>query len=300
MKKRICIVLYFFVTFVIVFIGIDRFFSVREKRETIVIAAKSRAESQILSEMMSILIEKETNLKVIKKYNLEGAFVTFNAMRAEDVDIFPGFTGTALVSILKKKPIADPEESYRVVKEEFLKRFNIIWLKPFGFKNNYALVMLKKKAEELNIKTMTDAALYDLQYGFDPEFVAREEFKLMTGKYNLHFKKPSKIMEHILLYFSLANESIDIMDGFTTDGNIRHYDLEVLKDDKEAFPSYVAAPLVRGEILKRYPELKEILEKLGGTISDEEMQRMNYEADYEGKDIVRIAKEFLKKKGLFD
>lgn len=297
-KKRILFVLYIFLAFVIGFIGIDRYFSLKDKKGRIVIGSKSAVESQMLAEMMALLIEKYTDLKVVKKYNLEGSFVTFHAIRSSDIDIFPEYTGTALVAILKKEPIADPKKSYEVVKDIFLEKFDIVWLKPFGFENSYALVMQEKKAKKLGIKNISDAAKHKyLRYGFNAEFAAREEFKLMEGRYEFDFKVTPKIMDHALLYFSLANDSIDIMNGFTTDAEIIYRNLRVLEDDKKVFPAYVAAPLVRAQILKKYPKLQMIIEKLANQISTEEMQRMNYEVDYEGKNSLQVAKDFLVRKG---
>lgn len=297
MKKRIFITLSFFTLFIFSFFILDFIFSKKNKKE-IVIAAKNKAESQILAEMISILIKKNTDLAVKKKYHLEGSFVCFQAIKAKDIDLYVEFTGTALVSILKEKVIKDPNESYLFVKDEFQRQFNIVWLKPFGFSNNYAMVMLKKKAQELNIEKDSDLKKYpNLIYGFNPEFVSRQEYKIFKKAYGIDFKN-QKIMDHILLYFSLANGSIDVIDGFTTDGNIVYYDLEILEDDKQCFPSYDAVPIIREEILEKYPQLEEIINQLAGKISNEDMQKMNFEADYNRKSIEKIALQFLKDKNL--
>jgi glycine betaine/choline ABC-type transport system substrate-binding protein len=158
--------------------------------------------------------------------------------------------------------------------------------------------MLKKKAEELNIKSVSDLKEFkNLRFGFDHEFISREEFEILKREYDLQFKN-RKIMDHILLYFSLSNESIDVMDGYTTDSAILYYDLIILEDLKEVLPRHMAIPLVRGEILEKYPHLEEIINRLGGSISNEEMQRMNCEMDYEGKRAKSVAKKFLKEKKL--
>ncbi|KPK32983.1 MAG: hypothetical protein AMS24_02510 [Chlamydiae bacterium SM23_39] len=300
MKKKIFILLYLFLAFVLTFFLIDLVF-LKEDKDRIVIGAKNIAESQIISEMISLLIEKNTDLKVVKKYHLEGSFINFNAMKAGDIDIYPEYTGTALLAILKKRAvdIGDSEQIYDYLKKEFLEKFNIVWLKPLGFKNNYAFMMLKEKAEKLNIKNISDMKKYtNLIFGFNPEFVSREEFKMFKSVYDFKFKINPKIMDHALLYFSLSNGSIDVIDGFTTDGNILYYDVQILEDDKKAFPTYFCVPLIRKEILEKYPYLEDVINKLGGAISDEEMQQMNYLADYKGEKIQKIAIDFLKKKNL--
>lgn len=269
-----------------------------EERDRIVIGAKNRAESQILSEMMAILIERGSDLKVVRKYNLEGTFIALEAMKNGDIDIFTDFTGTALVSVLKKRPIKDSKKAYIYVKDEYKRRFDIVWLKPFGFKNNYAFLMLKKRKEELGIKSLEDLLKRDLLFGFDPEFVARGEFRLFLDSYPFQFMKGYKVMDHILLYFSIANGGIDVMNGFTTDPNILHYDLEEVEDIKGAMPQYIAAPLVRGATIRSYPEIEDIINSLEGVVEDTDMQYMNYQVDYLGKSIEDVAFEFLKKCGL--
>jgi len=300
MKKRIFLLLYFFLAFVATFFLIDLFFF-REGKDKVVIGAKNRAESQIISEMISLLIEKNTDLKVVKKYHLEGSFINFNAMKSGDLDIYVEYTGTALLAILKKRPkdVGNTKQIYDYVRKEFENRFNIIWLKPLGFKNNYAFLMLRDKADKLDIKNISDIKKYpNLIFGLDAEFMAREEFKIFKDVYDFNFKIQPKIMDHILLYFSLSHGGIDVIDGFTTDGNILYYDVKILKDDKEAFPTYYSVPLIRKKILERYPYLEDIINKLGGMISDKEMQQMNYLADYKGQSIQKIALDFLKKKNL--
>ena len=233
-----------------------------------------------------------------RKYNLEGTFINFEVLKSKDIDIYVEYTGTAILALLKEKPIFDVAEAYLFVKKEFERKFNIVCLKPFGFENNYALMMLKKKAKKLNIESISDLKKYkNLRFGFDHEFISREEFEILKKEYDLRFKKV-KVMDHILLYLSLSNESIDVIDGYTTDAGILYYDLKILEDVKNVLPRHIAIPLVRGEILEKYPYLKDIINKLGGSISNEEMQMMNYEMDYKGKSAKSVAEKFLKKKNL--
>jgi glycine betaine/choline ABC-type transport system substrate-binding protein len=299
MKRRVFVFLISFFLIVIAFLFFDFFFFSKRKGDFITIGSKNIAESQILAEVMTILIEKKSSLKVKRKYNLEGTFISFKSLTAGDIDIYPEYSGTALLVILKEKIMQDPEKSYSFIKENLEKRFNITALKPFGFQNNFAVMMLEKKSRELNINSILDLKNHkNLIFGFNSEFIAREEFKCLKSVYDLKFKKSPKIMEHVFLYFSLSNGSIDAMVGFTTDASILYYDLKVLKDPKKCFPEYVAMPLIRKDTLKKYPYLEGIINQLYDTISDEEMQRMNYKVDYKGKSIKNIALEFLKEKKL--
>ncbi len=126
----------------------------------ITVGGKQFTEQEILGQIMAILIECNSNIKVICKLNLGGTMICFNALRTGDLDLYPEYTGTGLVNILKHRVISDPNEAYKTVRQEFLKRYNLIWLKPFGFNNTYTLTMRREHAEKLGIVTISDLASY--------------------------------------------------------------------------------------------------------------------------------------------
>ncbi len=127
---------------------------------SIVIGSKEFTEQEILGELMAILIECNSNIEVIRKLNLGSTMICLTALKAGDLDLYAEYTGTGLVSILKERAINDPDRAYNRVKKEFRKRFNLLWLKPFGFNNTYTLTMRKGHAEKLKIKTISDLAKY--------------------------------------------------------------------------------------------------------------------------------------------
>jgi osmoprotectant transport system permease protein len=127
---------------------------------SITVGGKQFTEQEILGQIMALLIEYNSNIKVIRKLNLGGTMICFNALKAGDLDLYPEYTGTGLVNILKRKVISDPDKVYNIVRQEFLKEYGFLWLKPFGFNNTYTLTMRKKHAERLGIVTISDLADY--------------------------------------------------------------------------------------------------------------------------------------------
>jgi len=125
-------------------------------KDTVTIGGKNFNEQEILGYMMLYLIEHYTDLAVELRLNLGGTMIAFNALKAGDIDIYPEYTGTGLVSILKEDVIIDPDESYNAVKKIFKERYKLVWLKPFGFNNTYTLTMRKKHAQRLGIETISD------------------------------------------------------------------------------------------------------------------------------------------------
>jgi len=125
---------------------------------TIVIGGKDFTEQNILGELLAILIECNTNIKVDRKLYLGGTMICFNALKAGDLDLYAEYTGTGLVNILQQEVVNDPDKAYQAVQEAFKDKFNLIWLKPFGFNNTYTITMRKAHADQLGIKTVSDLA----------------------------------------------------------------------------------------------------------------------------------------------
>lgn len=126
----------------------------------VTIGSKEFTEQEIIGELMAILIEANSKIKVIRKLNLGSTMIAFNALKAGDIDLYAEYTGTGLVTILKRDVISNPDKTYKIVKEEFSKRYNLMWLKPFGFNNTYTLTMRKVHAKTLGIETISDLAEY--------------------------------------------------------------------------------------------------------------------------------------------
>ena len=296
MKKKFFVFLISFILIFSLFFFVSNF--VKRKNE-IIIGTKNHVENKLLANMISILIEENSDLKVSIKH-LDGTFVCFQALLSSDIDLYVEFTATAYLAILKEK-LQKNQNLYQIVKKEFLEKFDIVWLDAFGFYDNYVLLMLKERAENLGINKISDLEKYkNLKVGLDPEFITRDEFRLLKENYSFQFKKHIKSLDNVLLYCSLLNKNLDVIDGYTTDSFILKYDLKLLEDDKKIFPNYRAAPIIRLDILKKYPNLENIINKLANKISIEEIQKMNYDIDCLNKSVKSVAITFLFENGLIE
>ncbi|MDF2556564.1 MAG: opuCC [Bacillales bacterium] len=272
-------------------------------KNTITIGTKDFGENIVLGEMLSQLIENHTDLKVQRKLNMGGTFVCFEAIKNGDIDLYPEYTGTGLTAHLKMDVINDPKEAYRIVSEEFGKKFSIKWLEPFGFNNTYAIAVTKEVYDKYNLETISDLKKVskDLVFGAEHEFFDRQDgYDGLIDLYGLTFNGEPKKMNVSLKYQAIGNGDMDVTDAFSTDGPIKQYDLKILKDDKGFFPPYYAAPIVRESTLKEHPELEKVLNMLSGVINDDIMTELNYKIDVEGLKVEKVAKDFLTEKGLLD
>jgi osmoprotectant transport system substrate-binding protein len=274
-----------------------------QSQDKVVIGSKNFTENVILGEIFAQLIRAKTDLKVEYKENLGGTMVCFEAIKKGELDIYPEYTGTGLTAHLKMDVINDAAKVYDIVKREFDKRFDIQWLKPLGFNNTYAVAIKQDFGQKYDLRKVSQLApvAKQLTFGAEHEFFDRQDgYDGMIRAYGLKFKGEPVKMDTSLKYQAIAEGKMDVTDAFSTDGQLIKYKLRVLEDDRHFFPPYYAAPIVRNQTLQKHPELKKVLNELAGKISDDEMQKMNYQAESEKKPIKDIAKAFLKAKGFIE
>ena len=267
----------------------------------IVVGSKNFTEQDILGELLAQQIEATTGVKVDRRLHLGGTFVCHKAMIAGQIDAYIEYTGTALAAVLEQKPLGDFKAVYQQVKQDYAKQFNLEVTEPLGFENTYAMIVRGEDASSLNLQTLSQAAQYTPQWraGFGYEFFDRPDgFPGLAKTYGLRFAEAPRVMDLGLMYRALTEKIVDIVAGNSTDGQIARLGLVVLRDDKQYFPPYEAAPIVRQETLKKYPKLRQAFQQLGGLISADEMRRLNYLVEGELRDIKEVVREFRQSKGL--
>ena len=134
--------------------------SKQDSLDAIVVGGKEFTEQEIIGEIIALMLDYHLPVKVVRKLNLGGTMIAFNALKAGDIDVYAEYTGTGLVTILKEPVTSDPDQVYSIVKRKFLDDYNISWLEPFGFNNTYTLTVRKSTADQLGIKTISDLATY--------------------------------------------------------------------------------------------------------------------------------------------
>lgn len=274
-----------------------------KNEEEIVIAGKLGSEPEILINMYKLLIEEETDHTVQLKPGLGKTSFVFAALKNGDIDLYPEFTGTAISEFLKDTAASTSrEEVYKQAKEGMKKEFAMEMLQPMDYNNTYALAVPESFAKSHNLKTISDLKSVDssLKAGFTLEFSDREDgYKGIQKLYGLNL--PSLItMEPKLRYGAIKSGEINLVDAYSTDSELQRYKLVVLEDDKNLFPPYQGAPLLRAETAEKYPEIVEALNKLAGKITDDEMRKMNYQVNVEGKSAAETAREYLMEAGVLE
>ncbi len=268
--------------------------------KTITVASKDFTEQFILGEMYALLLE-DAGYKVERKLNLGGTPVAHQALLDGQIDVYPEYTGTGLLTVLKMDVMSDPQVVFNAVKTAYQDQFDLVWLNPAPMNNTQALAMTKTRAAELGITTFSDmvANADQLVLIGPPEFAEREDgvpgLKRVYGDFAF---KNFLTVDPGLRYQALLNGEADVVVAFGTDGELAAYDLQSLVDDKGLYPPYQVAPVIRQAALDANPEVADILNKVAPLLTDATMQRLNNEVSGNGREPADVAREFLVQQGL--
>jgi osmoprotectant transport system substrate-binding protein len=264
------------------------------------VGSKDFTEQFILGEMYALVLENQ-GLKVERKLNLGGTPVAQAGLQSGQIDLYPEYTGTALLTVLKQPASSDQKQVFNTVSKTYKEKFNLVWLDPAPMNNAQALAMTEESAKKYGIKTISDLAAKasQLTIASTAEFQEREDGLPGLNKVygGLKFKKLIPL-DAGLRYQALKNGQADVVEAFGTDGEISALKLVVLEDDKKLFPPYQVAPVVRQEVLDKNPGIRNALNTLSPKLTNETMQRLNYEVSGKQREPAEVAKEFLTKEGL--
>jgi len=291
-----------------------------EVSDTVVVASKNFEESRLLAEMFAQLIEARTGLTVERRLNLAGTQVCFEALKNGAIDLYPEYTGTGLMSILGADPArgggeggegggssgsgagSDRAATLLEVRRRFLAEWDLWWLGPLGFENAYEVAVPRRVAERHGLTDLSSLAQVagDLDAAFGYEFTQRDDgLPGLERVYGLRFADVSP-MQQALKYEAAGAGEVDVLDVYSTDGRLLTYDLVVLEDDRDFFPPYEAAPLVRGDALRRHPELAPTLALLAGAFDEASMRRLNQRLQEDGEEAAAVARDALAELGLVE
>lgn len=274
----------------------------KKEPEVIKIASKPMTEQYILTEIIGQLIEHDLGVKTEITKGVGGGTTNIQpALLKGEFDLYPEYTGTGWLTVLKKEQENDPQVLYENLQKGY-EEMGLHWSGLYGFQNSYVLAVRREAAEEYGLTTFSDlaAASQNLVFGGNPDYMEREDgFNYLASSYNMEFKDVRDI-DIALKYTAMADKQIDVTNAFTTDAQLSVADVTLLEDDQHIFATYYGGTIVRQDTLKKFPKLADTLEKLTGQISDDEMRAMNYAVEVEQKDEKEVAKDFLSSKGLLN
>ena len=237
------------------------------------VGSKNFTEQFIVAEIYAQALEA-AGIKVERKINLGGTLIAHKALEEKQIDLYPEYTGTMLLAVLKAEPMTDRKAVYDKVKAEYAK-MGLVVLNEAPLNNSYNMVVRPETAAQYKLETLSDLAKVskELKLGAGPEFRDRKDgLPGLKAKYGIEFKEDLQ-MAIGLRYQALANKQIDVVNGYSTDGMISALKLKRLKDDKGLWPPYYLVPVVRKDALDANPKIAEVLNNVSAMLNEDEHGR---------------------------
>lgn len=264
------------------------------KNTAIHVGTKDFTENLVVGELYALALEN-AGYKVERVPNIAGS-VIHTSLVNNQIDLYPEYTGTGLLSILKMKPLTDPEQVYKTVKDGYEKQFKITWLNYSQANDGQGLVIRTDVAKKLGITTISDLQKHasELRFASQGEFDQREDgIPALTKVYGEFKWKSSKIYDNALKYQVLKNNEADVAPAYTTEGQlVNTNEFTLLEDDKHAWPPYNLAPVIRDNVLNAHPDIANILNKVDAKLDTKTVTALNAKVDVDKEDHAKVAKDF--------
>jgi osmoprotectant transport system substrate-binding protein len=277
-------------------------FAGQASAQTLKVGSKNFTEQFVVAELYAAALEA-AGFKVERKINLGATLVAHEALKSGAIDLYPEYTGTGLGAVMKLQGPTEtsPQKAYQTVKAFYEKEYKLTWLRPSGVNNGYAMVVRPETAQSMNLKTLSDLAKVagKLKIGAGPEFNDRRDgLKGLKEVYGIEFGEFRQFAALRLRYEALIQKQIDVANGFATDWQIAAEKFTALKDDKNLFPPYYLAPVVRMDTVASNPKAVEALLKVDGLIDNPTMQELNRQVEVDKKEPRAVATAFLTTNGV--
>lgn len=264
------------------------------------VGSKNFTEELILGEMYAQMLER-AGVKVERRLNLGSVEVAMAALQRGDIDLYPEYTGTALLVVLKLQPMTDRAKTFDTVKREYERRFHLTWLTPAPMNDSQALATTPAVAAKFGLRTLSDLSREapKLRLASVPEFTDRPDGLAGLRKAYGGFQFASiRYIAIGLKYKALLDGDVDVAVAFGTDGQIDADHLVVLEDDKHFWPPYQVAPVVRDDTLAKFPAIRPALDSLAPHVTDDAMRKLNWRVDGNHEEPADVARDFLHASGL--
>ncbi|MCL2525462.1 MAG: glycine/betaine ABC transporter substrate-binding protein [Coriobacteriia bacterium] len=257
------------------------------------VGSKDFTENLILGELYALALE-DAGIPVQRRLGLASA-VVHEAMLAGDVDLYPEYTGTGLLTVLQLPMETDPQKVYDTVAQQYKERFEIIWLDMAAANNSQGIVITREASERYDITTLTDfqREAHNLRFASQGEFDVREDaLPLLRQVYGPIDFASSTVFDNALKYEVLRSGQADAAPAYTTEGQLTDPDFVLLIDDKHAWPPYNIAPIIRAQTLEAYPQIADILNAISANLTSEKMTQLNAQVDVDGLSFEEVAAQY--------
>ena len=260
---------------------------------TITVGSKDFTEGEIISEIYALALE-DAGFTVKRSFDIAGSVIAM-ALEKGEIDLYPEYTGTALLTVLKAEMETDPQTVYETVKKQYKKKWDLVWLDMAEAADSQALVITTKAAEQYGIKTISDLQAHasELRFASQGEFDERSDgLPALEAAYGAFDWKEHTSFNNGLKYEVLRNDEADVAPVYTTEGQLVDDAFTLLEDDKHVWPPYNVAPVVRGEVLDANPDIEDVLNAVSKQLTTKGLTELNAKVDIDKQDYEDVAAEF--------
>ena len=257
------------------------------------IASKDLTENEIVTEIYALALE-DAGYKVERKFNISSS-VIHASITSDEIDIYPEYTGTGLLTVLGMDPLTDEQEVYDTVKEAYDKQYQLTWLEYSAANDGQGLAIRTEAAEKYGISTISDLQQHagELRFASQGEFDERSDgIPALEAVYGPFEWKSSNIYSNALKYQVLENDEADVAPVYTTEGRLVEEQITLLEDDKHVWPPYNLAPVVRNDVLEEHPDIADILNKISAEFTTENITGLNAKVEIDKEEYADVAREF--------
>lgn len=265
-----------------------------DEKPVIVIGSKDFTENEIVAELYALALE-DAGFTVERKMDIASS-VIHTSITSDEIDLYPEYTGTGLISILKMDAMTDADEVYQTVKNAYKEQFDLVWLDYAQANDGQGLFISKAASDTYGILTISElqANAENIRFASQGEFDERDDgipgLERVYGPFNW---QSSKVYDNGLKYEIVENGEADAAPAYTTEGRLVETDKFVLlEDDKHVWPPYNIAPVIRNEVLEANPEIEEILNKIDRKLDTDTVTGLNAQVDIDKEDYEDVAEAF--------
>jgi len=270
------------------------------KKPKVIVGSKNFTEQVVLGEIVAQHLERRLGRPIERKLNLTGTLITYQALQAGEIALYPEYTGTIQAEILKETPGSDASIMWERVRNEMHRVAQTEVFEPLGIDNRFVMVARSSDAAQLKAATLSEAAQVKggWRLGVGYEFQSRSDGMPVLNKYHLPMAAAPRSMDLGLLFKALSEAKVTMIAANATDGPLASPDFTGLADDQKLFPPYQACLMVREDVLAAEPALRAALKELSGKFTNEIMRKLNAQVDIDHRQQRDVAAEFLTSAGL--
>lgn len=272
---------------------------------TITVGGKLDTEAQLLTDMYTQLLQK-AGYTVNEKLALGNSIIVFQAISSGAIDLYPEFTATGL-NKLGIPSSYDPQKDYQAVKNGFEQQYHITWLDMAPLNDGYAICTSQAESQKLGITSISQLApkVSSLTLASPSDGISFiDGLKPVYGFDTKSFKSLQKV-DYSIGFASVSNGQAQANVCYTTDGTVQQKNFIFLNDDKNGFPQFHPAPIVRDSVLQKYPDIATILNPLAPKLTTDvsiSLQKQVADLKASGTSVTQavhqVAKQFLQSAGL--